>query len=732
MSISQIHQFHPSVVPADAIGNNMLTLQSLFSGWGYRSLIFAEAAGGSLGSSVLPVAELVRHARPDGILVIHYSIASPWFELLKGYPGRKVLIYHNITPSEFFLGFNDSYYQGTKKGREELPSLAPFTDMTIGDSSFNSQELRQVGFANVHTLPLLVNLSYLDGPADPKFFAQLSDGTTNILYVGKIYPHKRVDEVIRTFAAYQRLHDPSARLLLSGTADGMETYVRGLQHLIRHLGVNNVSFLGVTSKEQLISLYRTAHVLVNLSAHEGFAMPLVEAMHFRLPVLAADSGAMSETLAGSGLCFTAPDPVLGAELMHRLVTDQDLRKELSVSAARQLDRLNPSRLQVDLQGLLAKLPEPPPPKVERPIAILASDRDCGIHSYALKLSSGFAAAGIACTTLGVPHRDNRQLRSAMRSIPKDIATLIVEYEPGLYHSGTLARELVRWRAFRRQRNLIVSIHELSLDKFPTYASAGELFHRPARSSLAIEMLRTLVASARLPWLYLKTRLPLAVIGAVSDEVLVHADMASLAVGMLSLKPTKLRFVPHMMTVCDPDQAQCRARLGLPRDKVLFFAGGFIVRRKRFMEIIDALPGDAHLVIAGTQSKWEPDYFGEVRQAAARHADRVHLITDANAYPDALGACDAAVLYYTWIAQSGVANEAVGAGKPCIFSDLTAFVELRRAGLVAANGRDLAAAMSKMLDSEIRTELHRGALELRERLSPERIAIQYLPLEPESG
>ena len=195
-----------------------------------------------------------------------------------------MVIYHNITPAHFFLGFHPHLAGLCHHGRRELAAFAARTELALGDSEFNRQELEQAGFARTAVLPIVLDLSLYERPPSPVVRRLYDDGRTNVLFVGRIIPNKKIDDLVRSFAVFQKWVKPHSRLLLVGDHRGFERYFDRLQELVRELRVDEVVFTGQVDDDELYAYYRLADVFLCLSEHEGFGVPLQEAMHFGLPV----------------------------------------------------------------------------------------------------------------------------------------------------------------------------------------------------------------------------------------------------------------------------------------------------------------------------------------------------------------------------------------------------------------------------------------------------------------
>ena len=260
--------------------------------------------------------------------LFHFSIGSASGRLVHHAPDRLVTIYHNITPARFFLGFHHHLMGLCYHGRRELEAFAPRSELGLGDSEYNRRELEAAGFARSGVLPIVLDVSKYSRRSSPGVERLYGDGRTNLLFVGRIIPNKKVDDLIRVFAVYKRWLDRSSRLLLVGDTRGHERYYDRLREMVRELRLDDVVFTGHVDDDDLIAYYRVSHLFLCLSEHEGFCVPLQEAMHFGLPVVAYDAGAVRETLHGGGVLLAEKRPEVVAELVRRILTDSTLRERI--------------------------------------------------------------------------------------------------------------------------------------------------------------------------------------------------------------------------------------------------------------------------------------------------------------------------------------------------------------------------------------------------------------------
>ncbi len=335
----RVHQLLAALSYGDAIGNEALAIQRHLRAAGHESDIFAEMVHPRVAHLARPLWEYSRVSSPDTVCIFHFSIGSAAGRLVHHAPDRLVVVYHNITPARFFLGFHPHLAGLCHHGRRELEAFAGRTELGLGDSEFNRKELEEAGFEPTAVLPIVLDLSLYDRPPSPVVRRLYDDGRTNVLFVGRIIPNKRVDDVIRAFAVFQKWVRPHSRLVLVGDHRGFERYFDRLQELVRELRVDEVVFTGHVDDDELLACYRAADAFVCLSEHEGFCVPLQEAMRFGLPVIAYDAGAVRETLRGGGVLLQDKSPELVAELLDQLTRGTALRRAVLASQARAVEAI---------------------------------------------------------------------------------------------------------------------------------------------------------------------------------------------------------------------------------------------------------------------------------------------------------------------------------------------------------------------------------------------------------
>ena len=730
MRLETAHQFAPTLAYGDAVGNDCFELQRLYWSRGVRSDLFAAEAKPEVAQFVQPWPDLEKVPVDGTSLQIHISMGNDALWDVAKLPHRKTVVYHNITPAHFFEGLNEHARRYSEIGREQLAEFARVSELGLADSLYNQKELVRAGFAKTAVVPIIVDWSAFDVAPDPAILRELSDERTDILAVGQILPQKAVHKVVAAFAKY-RESDPTARLWLVGSHAMSEAYLAQVREAIRAHGLEDAATLtGSVPMSALVAYYRGATAFVTLSEHEGFCVPLLEAMRAGLPVVASDAGAIPDTLGDAGILLGATDPDTVAAALERTVRDAALRKDLIARGRRHLLAFTPEAVADDLDRALALAEWELPAFRPRELAVVSSDRRSGIHHYALAVCDGLRAAGHHATFVGTKHLDAADLVQKLRYIRKGTDAVIFEHEAGIYSDLPFVRALARLRL--RGIPSVLSMHEIEPEKFHHYRKLSHALHYRPSYAWYLEWVRALSVALRIAVWFLAYRAILALMGWLPARILVHSHRSNFWVGLLTRDERKRDLVPLVVmpledTALPNDASEKRAlreRLGLPQDAFVFVSPGFFFRRKRYIEVIEALPDDAVLVLSGTESQWERGYFQEVADVAAAHPN-VILNTEYETMGQYVVASDCVVLFYEDVFQSAVVTQAIWAGLPCIFSDTPGFRLYEGAGLVARDTAQLARVMREIQRPELYARCVRQVGILRRLLSPERNAMRYL-------
>ena len=317
-----VHQLVPSFAPRNAIGDHTLQVQSVLRGLGYDSDIYVGDAWREVAHLTKPYRELP--PSPDGWLLYQASTGSPIADWVQERPERLLMNWHNITPASFFAPWEPHVGVELAAGRRQIAALAGRTELAVCDSAYNEEELVALRYRRTTVVPILLDTSTFGEPVERH---PPATGAT-WLYVSRVSPNKAHHDLLKSFAVYRRVYDQHAVLRLIG-GSASHAYSTALQELAVALRIDDaVDWMGDASDAAKHAAFRDADVFVALSDHEGFGIPLLEAMHHRVPVVAYGSSAVPETVGDGGLCLPTKEPTRVAAAVHRVVTDRELRDAL--------------------------------------------------------------------------------------------------------------------------------------------------------------------------------------------------------------------------------------------------------------------------------------------------------------------------------------------------------------------------------------------------------------------
>ncbi len=729
MRLRHAYQFHPTIAFGDAVGNDIFELQRVLWQRGVRAEVFTEEARPGVEPFVRGWRDLGREPRDGAALLVHVSMGHEVLSEVGALPLAKAVVYHNITPAHFFSGISDHLVHYSTLGRQQLRELARAAELGIADSEFNRRELDEIGFARTAVVPILVDWGAFDVEPDPGVLRALADDGTNIVVVGQILPQKAVHDAVVAFARY-RESDRSARLYLVGSHAMSGPYLDVVRGAVARHGLEDaVTLTGSVPIERLVAYYRGATAFLTMSEHEGFCVPLLEAMRSDLPIVATAAGAIPDTLGDAGVLVQDRSPESVATALERAVRDERLRRDLVERGRRRISEFSRERVAQRLSDALALVGWELPAERRRSITVVSSDQRCGIHHYALAVSEGLRANGHEVTFVGVRHLDGADLFRKLRYLGKD-DVVIVEHEAGIFRDVPFVRALAD--LWRRRHRIVLSLHELEPEKFHHYRRLSAALHYRPRFRWPIEVGRVVWVAARIAGWFVRYRAVIGLMGSIPDRVVVHSSRSGFWLDLLTHDERKrdefpLVVMPLEDTVLPRTAEERRAlreRLGLPSDRFVFVSPGFFFPRKRFVEVIEATPDDAVLVLSGTRARGDPEYFDQVTEAA-RGRTNVVINTDYDSMGDFVAAADAVVLFYDDVFQSAVVTQAVWAGLPCVFSSTPGFRVFHAAGLVARDSVHLRERMEEIRRPEVHDRLRRGVSVLRRMLAPERLAPRYL-------
>jgi len=352
----RVDQLVPAFHKGDAIGDTAYHLKGFFHSQGFSSEIYCLTCDRELEGKSRPFTSFLEVSSSD-VTILHFALPSPLTQALIKLPSRKVLIYHNITPPEFFADFSREMTDISRLGREELASLAPHISLALADSEFNRQELDQFGFRKTAVFPLFIDFAKYNRQMSRFIYDLFRDERTNVLFVGRIVPNKRIEDLIKVIFYYKKYISPLVRLIVVGKTRSLSSYFQSLVCLADefYLKPDEICFTGHIPDEEMYALYKASDVFLSLSEHEGFGLPFVESMVFDLPIIAYDSTAVPYTLDGAGVLIKHKRVDYVGELVDVVAHDRKLRERLIKGQRRRLKEFKEQNLEKFLLNNLESL-----------------------------------------------------------------------------------------------------------------------------------------------------------------------------------------------------------------------------------------------------------------------------------------------------------------------------------------------------------------------------------------
>lgn len=333
--MTTVHQVIPVLAPHDAVGNHTLLVRDALREAGFTSEVFAELRLGDRTGVGMSLADYDAHAGEPDLVIYQSSTGSAVVDWLLRRSMPLAVNYHNITPASFFAPWDDEAATSMRRARAQLKALARRSELALAVSPFNAAELVDLGYQPVQVAPLLLDLDARLAAPDEHVAAHLQRNRRgrSWLFVGRLAPNKCQHDVIAAFAAYRLLYDPGAQLTLVGS-ESAPSYVDALHGLVDDLDLTGaVTFAGPVTDAELAAYYDDADVFVCLSRHEGFCVPLLEAMRHDVPVVALAAGAVPDTVGSAGVLVDESTPHVVAATVHSLLDDEATRSEV-VAAGR--------------------------------------------------------------------------------------------------------------------------------------------------------------------------------------------------------------------------------------------------------------------------------------------------------------------------------------------------------------------------------------------------------------
>jgi glycosyltransferase involved in cell wall biosynthesis len=351
-----VNQWVPAAHAGDAIGDSARRVRALLRAMGHESDLYALTIDDDLRDDVRRFSDPA--ASRGDVTIFHYALPSPMTERFATLGGGRVLQYHNVTPAAYFAPYDPALFRLAALGRQALTTLVGRVDLALGDSEYNRQELETLGFARTGVFPIAVDTERLTRDVRrPALEEVLDDGLVNFLFVGRIAPNKKIEDHIKLAEVYKRYVDAYYRFIFVGRYDVVPRYYSMIRALMADYRLLNDRFIftGPVPDAELAVYYRHAAVYVSLSEHEGFCVPLVEAMAADVPVLAYAAAAVPDTLGGAGVQFAPKDLEVAAELLGELAFNDALRAQIIDGQRRRLADFGDARITRELAGVIHSL-----------------------------------------------------------------------------------------------------------------------------------------------------------------------------------------------------------------------------------------------------------------------------------------------------------------------------------------------------------------------------------------
>ncbi len=347
----RIHQLLASVTVGDAISDEAFEIRHMLRSGGYESEIFCDRVHPSLADEVFHFEDYMQISGPRELFILHYSIGTAVSKLSYHIPDGKILIYHNITPWHYFAGLHHTLPRELFSGRKELAAFAGRTVLALGDSEYNRGELAELGFTETGVMPIPINFRrFRDVAPDPITLKAFSDHRMNILFVGRVIPNKKLEDVILAYAHYKKFVSHDSRLIFVGEYGSFQRYRALLGQMIADIDLPDVVFTDHVTFPQLVAFYTLADVFLCMSEHEGFCVPLLEAMHFDIPVIAYSVGPIPDTMGGAGVLVREKNYAEIAEMIDLLARDRFVRDRVIEGQRRRLERFTSTPYEKILLG----------------------------------------------------------------------------------------------------------------------------------------------------------------------------------------------------------------------------------------------------------------------------------------------------------------------------------------------------------------------------------------------
>lgn len=353
----RIIQVLPTIAFGDAVGNDTIAIKKALQEFGYETEIYAEIIDHRLpeGTAIQLDEYELPPVEKDDICIYHMSTGSLLNYTFEFMNCHKVLVYHNVTPPAFFAPYCKDITKNAQAGIDGIKNLVGKVELCLADSEFNKLDLISYGFTcPIFVRPILIPFEdYKKEPSQKIITKYSNDGYTNLIFVGRVAPNKKHEDIIASFAYYKKHFNEKSRLFLVGAGGAFGKYEKRLEDYIKELDLeDSVIFPGHLKFNEILAFYRIADVFLCMSEHEGFCVPLTEAMFFKVPIVAYESTAIPYTMDGTGVVVDDKDPVVVADAINMVVTSDEFRNKIIEGQTARLEAFQYERIKALLKEQL--------------------------------------------------------------------------------------------------------------------------------------------------------------------------------------------------------------------------------------------------------------------------------------------------------------------------------------------------------------------------------------------
>lgn len=349
-----IHQITATMSMGDAISNEVLAIKRVLDELEIKNEIYAENIDPRLKKIVKKYTDYKENK--NEIIINHFGIGSSVNDYVANLKNNiKIIRYHNITPAGFFDGYSIVTKQLCEMGRYQLTNANNVYKYALADSEYNKKELLELGYKNIEVIPIIMALKDYEKKPDERIISSYKDDIKNIVFVGRVSPNKKQEDIIKSFYYYKKYFNRNSRLFIVGNYNGMERYYSQLLNLVKSLNLEDVIFTGHIKFEEILSYYNIADLFLCMSEHEGFCVPLVESMFFKVPILAYNTCAIPYTLNGSSVLVNKKDYKYIAAMMDYIFKNNEFREKIIVKQLKRLDELKPEKVEEKFKKYLEEI-----------------------------------------------------------------------------------------------------------------------------------------------------------------------------------------------------------------------------------------------------------------------------------------------------------------------------------------------------------------------------------------